>query len=98
MSTLINLVVADRRLAMLRLLEDSAGYSAGAPMLQLALSGMGHAAALDTINADLAWLRDAGLVNLDQVGGIYIATLSGRGMDVAGGLTQVPGVARPRPE
>lgn len=98
MSTLHDLVTADRRLTMLALLADSAGYSAGAPMLQLALGGMGHSAALDTINGELAWLRDAGLVALSNVGGVIIAHVNGRGVDVARGRTSVPGVARPRPE
>lgn len=98
MTTLHDLVTADRRLAMLSLLADSAGYSAGAPMLQLALNGLGHVAALDTINGELAWLRDAGLVTLSNVGGVIIANINGRGVDVAHGATSVPGVARPRPE
>ena len=97
MSTFLNLIVADRRLAMLALLADSAGYSAGSPMLQLALAGLGHTAALDTINAELAWLRDAGLVTLEDVGGVIIAAVNGRGVDVARGRTTVPGIARPRP-
>lgn len=98
MSPLNTLVVEDRRLKLLALLSDSSAWQAGAPMLQLALGSLGHAVALDAVNADLAWLRDAGLVALSNVGGIHIALLSGRGMDVAAGRTQVPGVARPRPE
>ncbi len=97
MSDLNTLITQDRRLALLSLLVDSSGYQAGSPMLQLALNGLGHALALDTVTAELAWLRDSGLVDLREVGGIHIATLTGRGMDVAAGRTQVPGVARPRP-
>jgi hypothetical protein len=98
MTYLHTLVVEDRRLAMLSLLADSAGYSAGSPMLQLALGGMGHNIALDTVNSELAWLRDTGLVTLENVGGVIIAGVNGRGVDVARGRTTVPGVARPRPE
>ena len=98
MSELHALITEDRRLAVLTLLADSHAYQAGAPMLQMVLAGLGHAVALDTVVADLAWLRDAGLVSLREVGTVHIATLSARGLDVARGLTQVPGVARPRPE
>lgn len=98
MSELQALINEDRRLAVLTLLTDSHAYQAGAPMLQMVLAGLGHAVALDTVVADLAWLRDAGLLGLREVGSVHIATLSGRGLDVAQGRTQVPGVARPRPE
>lgn len=98
MNTLNTLVLEDRRLKLLDLLADSSGWQAGAPMLQLALGSLGHSVALDSVNADLAWLRDGGLLSVREVGGIHIATLSARGLDVAKGRTQVPGVARPRPE
>lgn len=98
MTNLQTLVTEDRRLAELSLLADSTGYAAGAPMLQLALGGLGHTVALETVNSDLGWLRDSGLMALSNVGGVWIAHLNGRGLDVAKGHTQVPGVARPRPE
>ena len=98
MTDLNTLVLQDRRLALLNLLANSSGYKAGGPMLQLALAGLGHSVALDTVSSDLAWLRDSALLSLDTVGGIHIALLTPRGLDVAKGYTQVPGVARPRPE
>lgn len=98
MSDLSKIVTEDRLLAVLSLLKNSQAYQAGAPMLQLALASLGHAVALETVVADLAWLRDAGLTTLRDVGTVHIATLTRRGMDVANGLTQVPGVARPRPD
>ena len=98
MTDLHTLVLQDRRLALLTLLANSSGYKAGGPMLQLALAGIGHNVALDTVGGDMAWLRDSGLLSLDNVGGIYIALLTPRGLDVAKGYTEVPGVARPRPE
>lgn len=98
MTNLQTLVTEDRRLAMLALLTDSTSYQAGGPMLQLALGGLGHGVSLETVSSDLAWLRDSALVELSNVGGIWIAKLTARGLDVAKGFTQVPGVARPRPE
>ncbi len=98
MTNIQTLVTEDRRLAELALLADSTGYAAGGPMLQLALGGLGHTVALETVSSDLAWLRDSGLIELSNVAGVWIAKLTGRGLDVAKGRTQVPGVARPRPE
>lgn len=97
MIDLNTLMTEDRRLAALKLMAQSGQYQVGAPLLHLALAGMGHGVSLDTIHADLAWLRDAGLAVVRQTGDIPIATLTTRGLDVARGLTQVPGVARPRP-
>lgn len=98
MSNLNVLVTEDRRLAITRLLADSTSYQAGAPMLQMALAGLGHGVSLDTVTADLAWLRDAALLSLRDISGVHIVTLTARGLDVARGLTTVPGVARLRPE
>lgn len=92
-----DLVAQDRRLAVLSILSASAGYEASATLLQTVLATVGHNAGLDTVTADLAWLRDAGLANLRQAGDIWLATLTPRGLDVAAGRTGVPGVARPRP-
>ncbi|HRH80608.1 MAG TPA: ArsR family transcriptional regulator [Thiobacillaceae bacterium] len=75
-------------------MSDSSGYQAGGPMLQLALAGLGHSVGLATVNGDLAWLRDAGLVALRQVGDVYIAELTAQGLYAAKGRTHVPGVAR----
>lgn len=98
MSNLNVLVMEDRRLEILRWLMRSLSYRAGAPMLQLALEERAHGVSLDTVTADLAWLSDAALLTYREVGGVHIATLTTRGLDVAKGLTVVPGVARPRPE
>lgn len=94
---LATLVTEDRRRAVLSILTASAGYEAGATLLQTVLGTVGHHASLDTVTADLAWLRDAGLVELKQAGDIWLATLTPRGLDVAADRTHVPGVARPGP-
>ncbi len=97
MSKLIELVTESRRLALLTILEDSAGYTAADGLLRMQAEQIGHSAGLDTILADLAWLRDTGLITLRDVGGIHIASLTTRGQDVAHGRTHVPGVARQMP-
>lgn len=90
-------VIEDRRLRLLQVLRESAGYQAAAPLLQQVLPGMGHAVGLDRVNTDLAWLAEQGLVTLDTAGGLRLAMLTQSGEDVARGLSEVPGVARPRP-
>lgn len=91
-------VAADRRLAILRILEGSPEYRANLYLIQRLLSGTGHSASLDTINTDLAWLAEQGLLELETVGGVGIPQLLARGLDVACGRAIVPGVARPMPD
>jgi hypothetical protein len=97
MSSLAKLVTEDRRLAILRILEGSAEYRANLFLIQRMLASIGHSASADTINTDLAWLAEQGLLALETVGGVGIPQLLSRGLDVACGRATVPGVARPMP-
>ncbi len=90
-------VTADRRLVVLRLLEQAPDYRGNAFLLQRALDGFGHAVGMDRLGTDLAWLAEQDLVKVAQVGGVSIAALTQRGLDVANGRATVPGVARPAP-
>jgi Fe2+ or Zn2+ uptake regulation protein len=96
--TFAELQTEDRRLVILRLLQQSAGYQANAYLLQTALETQGHHASLDRIKSDLSWLAEQGLAKSDTVGEIVIATLTGRGADVASGRAHQPGVKQPLPE
>lgn len=97
MSSLLQLVTEDRRLAILRILEASPMFRANLFLIQRFVGETGHAASLDTLNTDAAWLAEQGLVKLETVGGIVIPQLLQRGLDVAYGRAIVPGVARPMP-
>lgn len=97
MSSFAEHLAADRRLVVLRLLEQSPDYRGNAFLLQRALDGFGHAVGMDRLETDLAWLAEQGLARLDKVGGVSIATLTQRGADLAHGRVTVPGVARPAP-
>lgn len=88
---------ADRRLTILRGLAASSGYRAAQFLLRRYCEQFGHSASQDQIRTDLAWLREQGLIQLEEPDGVFVATLTGRGGDVAGGLATVPGVARPQP-
>lgn len=98
MSRLDILVAEDRRLRILTLLAESNAYTASSDVLQMVLARMGHSVSHDRLGADLEWLTEQDLVGLERVGDVPLARLTTRGLDVAGGLATVPGVARPRPE
>lgn len=98
MSTLDILHTENRRLEILRVLAADPAYQANDALLQRALQIYGLTASRDQIKTDLAWLKEQGLVVLDDMAGLYLAKLSGRGEDVARGLAVIPGIARPRPE
>ena len=85
----------DRRLVVLRVLAESAGYTANEYILQQMLEQFGHVASIDRIRADLAWLRAQQLLTVSQVADVHIARITARGQDVAAGRTVVPGVKRP---
>ncbi|SFT73975.1 hypothetical protein [Halomonas saccharevitans] len=91
------ILTEDRRLQMLRLLEQSAGYSANAILLGNALEGMGHAVSQDRLATDLDWLAEQDLVRLEEMGSVTVATLTARGGDAAAGRARVRGVKRPMP-
>lgn len=88
---------SDLRLVTLRLLTDSSGYRANESLLTALLGQWGHVVSRDRLRGELAWLAEQGLVSLDEIGGVMIATLTGRGHDAATGAATVPGVRRPSP-
>jgi len=90
-------VIQDRRLTILRLLDNSDGYQANEFLLNSGLQSLGHNISADSMRNECAWLAEQSLVTTEQVQGIMIITLSERGSDVAHGRAVVPGVKRPRP-
>ncbi|MDG9699277.1 VpaChn25_0724 family phage protein [Ottowia cancrivicina] len=88
----------DRRLVILRVLADSAGYQANEYILETMLEELGHVVGSDLLHGELAWLAEQGLLTQQRVAAVLIATLTRRGLDVARGRAAVPGVARPQPE
>ena len=92
-----DIVAADRRLVVLRLLEQAPDYRGNAYLLQSALTTFGHTVGMDRLATELAWLEEQGLLAVETVGSVTIATLTQRGADVAAGRSVVPGVKRPAP-
>lgn len=97
MTPLEKLITEDRRLNILRVLAESAAYTASADLLQTVLAGLGHAVSHDRLNTDLEWLREQDLIGLERIGDVPLARATARGVDVSNGLASVPGVAKPRP-
>lgn len=92
-----DLLAADRRLVLLRLLAEAPGYSANAYLLHSAVAAFGHHVSADLLRAELHWSAEQGLIALEALGDTEIATLSERGLDVATGRATHPGVKRPLP-
>ena len=57
----------------------------------------GHTISRDKVKTHLHWLNEQGLVTIDSILSTDIATITGRGHDVATGSAKVPGVGAPRP-
>lgn len=98
---LSQLLVADRRLCVLRFLSEDRDYTLNESLIQDALGIVGHAVSRDVVRSDLTWLEEQGLVQVrrEPFGGkeLLIATLTERGGDVATGRASVPGIKRPGP-
>ena len=92
------LVSADARLVILRMLAQDPGYSHNEYVLSAALASYGHKLSKDRIRTELAWLDEQQLIHLEDVSGVKVARLSSRGADVAAGTATCPGVKRPGPE
>jgi len=88
---------ADRRLVLLRALENAVQYRANAYLLRRYCDSLGHVVSSDRIEQDLAWLAEQSLIKLDDAQGVRVATLTERGLDVATGRARVPGVQQPAP-
>lgn len=87
----------DRRGVLLRVLHDQGDFALNDGVLQDALDRVGHRVARDVVLADLAFLAELGLLEIERLGSLALATLTRRGVDVATGRAIVPGVKRPPP-
>ncbi|PHS66354.1 MAG: hypothetical protein COB09_02520 [Thalassobium sp.] len=90
-----DIVTADQRLVILRMLEESNG-SANDSVLQKVLGTYGHRISRDQVKTHLYWLNEQSLITIESVMGTDVATITGRGIDVALGHARVPGVGIPR--
>ncbi|UQY32639.1 ArsR family transcriptional regulator [Pseudomonas fulva] len=87
----------DQRLVMLRILSELPQYCSNSSVISNLLSQFGHNPSRDQVKSDLVWLSEQGLVSVNDIGSVMVATLTERGGDVAAGRSSVPGVSKPRP-
>lgn len=83
------------RLVILRSILECKG-EANDSILQSCLDLYGIKISRDEVRTHIAWLNEQGLVSTENVAGCIVATISGRGQDVAEGRAVVPGVKKPR--
>ena len=93
-----DLQTESRRLAILQLLQRDPDYSINDDLIRRLLATQGHGVSIAVVRADLAWLEQLGLVSTNELPGCTVALLRNEGVDVATGVSVVPGIARPRPE
>lgn len=98
MNNFAKAIEEDRRSQILQILAASSGYRANQFLIQSALDSFGYVVSLDRVKADIAWLVEQDLVSADSTAGIQVPKLTGRGLDVAQGRVDHPGVQRPRPD
>ena len=70
MRTFAELQAENRRCAFLRFLAEDPDYAMNTSLLQSALEVVGHGVSRDCVDADAAWLEDAGLVECEALPGI----------------------------
>lgn len=91
------LLEADRRLFILRLLVDVGG-SANDSVIQDGLKAGGHRRGVtrEVVRAELRFLEGAGCADLEWFNtDVLVASITRRGVDVASGDVQVDGIKRP---
>lgn len=86
------------RITILRLLDEQADCSLNESLLVDGTTGWGFNPSRDRMRTELAWLQEQDLVEVEDMDGFMIATLTQRGSDVVNRRVVVPGVKRPTPK
>ncbi|MEX2155094.1 MAG: hypothetical protein WD825_17245 [Gemmatimonadaceae bacterium] len=86
------------RCSILRVLEAAPGYSANDSLLHDVVQEFSLLVSRDQVRTELHWLRDQGLITLNEISDVLVAKITGAGVDVARGNRMVPGVKRPTPK
>ncbi|MCC7082175.1 MAG: DUF3486 family protein [Burkholderiales bacterium] len=89
---------AARRRDLLLMAEQAPRIGLSEEMLALGLEGRGLAAGRAAVADDVTWLEAQGLVRTQDGDGQRIVVITQLGSDVARGVEEVAGVARPAPE
>lgn len=88
-------ISSKRRLEILRWLSQQHEPTAHDQAIKDHLGKSALACSMDIVRSDLQWLYEQQCLAIKKIDTVWLATLAQRGDDVANGLSQVPGVARP---
>lgn len=92
----IELLAEDRRLVILRLLQETSGYKANESILDTAVNAIGHNCTREDIRADLRFLEKADCVSISYYADtVMIAQLLKRGQYVVEGKLNIEGIKSP---
>lgn len=83
------------RLCLLRSIDECGG-DANESILQDCLEMYGYRISRDAVRTHLNWLQEQGLITIEDLSGIFVASLTQRGDDVREGRCSVPGVKKAR--
>lgn len=97
-SSFAEYLAEDRRLVILRALEACAGYESNESLISTVIRQFGHVASRDQVRTDFVWLKEQGLVTIEEIEHLMIAKLTQRGFETAQGIVTSPGVKRPSPK
>jgi len=88
-------MVEDRRLVILRYLDEEPDGRMSVSLMTDALEIMSHRVPRNTVLEDAGYLEGLGLLRVEYVGSVPILRVTARGAEVAKGLIEVPGVKKP---
>ena len=88
-------MVEDRRLVILRYLDEEPDGRMSVSLMTDALEIMSHCVPRTTVLEDAGYLEGLGLLRVEYVGSVPILRVTARGAEVAKGLIEVPGVKKP---
>ncbi|MBB4268165.1 hypothetical protein [Roseospira visakhapatnamensis] len=85
----------EQRLLILRALLDTPAREMNDGMARTALDFRGHRLGIDRVRILLAWLRDAGCIEIEDLDRYWVVTLTPLGAEVVRAETILPGIAHP---
>lgn len=85
----------DQRLCLLRSLSDAGGV-ANESVVQDCLDAYGHKLSRDRVRTHFAWLKEQGVITVEDLAGCHVATLTDSGYDHIEGRSKVPGIKAAR--
>lgn len=88
-------MIEDRRLVILRYLDEEDDGRMSASLMVDALEIMSHRVPRATVLEDAGYLEGLGLLRVEYVGSVPMLRITGRGTEVAQGRESAPGVKRP---